>query len=660
MRRLIYSLLLPALILATHLRSEDAAVVSRIKVLSDKVEDVSTIDTWKKAFIKDGMTDEQKALSVYQSVVKFRHQDPPPNEYITGDGGDVHDPIKTFNVYGYNMCCCESSNICALSRYAGLKARGWGINSHSVPEVGWGDKWHLLDASLVCYFKKPDGQIAGVEDLIADVTEWYAKNPEFKNNDDKLRKFMRGGGWKKGPPILANTTAYDDNGWLPAATHGWYSTVQEYDGRGGGHGGKAFLYEYGYAQGYEVNIQLRPGEKLTRNWFNKGLHINAEGGGGTPGCLKEKVTPNSSLRYSLPLGDLAPGRIGNGTHVYDAPLASKVFLASALTAENLASKVGGGPALHAKDAAQPGVLILRMPSSYVYLSGELKAKTVVADGGSIAVALSENNGLDWKEVSTITQSGDQVIDLKPLVYRRYDYRLRLTLKGKGTGLETLTLSHDIQHSQRPLPALDKGENKISFSTGAQEGTITVHANGSLEHKGKQVMYTDFHPVLDKIQPSMIHLSGGSGSIAFPVSTPGEMTRLRFGSFYRARDAADGWDYQVSFDGGKTYKTVDRAAGPTGNGLCKYVVFTDIPAGTKEALVRFAGTQRNTTLISHFRIDADYKMPNGGFRPVKITYQWEEDGQAKQDVRIARKAEENYTINCASKPLMKSIILELAD
>src|SRR5438046_1327471 len=106
----------------------ESGIVSYIKVLSDKVEDVSSMEGWKKSFIKDGMSDEQKALAVWNTVVKFRHQDAPPNEFLTGDGGDVHDPIKTFNVYGYNMCCCESSNICALARYAGFKARGWGIN----------------------------------------------------------------------------------------------------------------------------------------------------------------------------------------------------------------------------------------------------------------------------------------------------------------------------------------------------------------------------------------------------------------------------------------------------------------------------------------------------------------------------------------------------
>ncbi len=107
-----------------------------------------------------------------------------------------------------------------------------------------------------------------------------------------------------------------------------------------------------------------------------------------------------------------------------------------------------------------------------------------------------------------------------------------------------------------------------------------------------------------------------------------MVRLRFGAFYRARDAQDGLDFQVSFDEGQTWKTVDRAAGPTA-GDCKYITFAEIPPSTKAALVRYAGTSRNATGIFNFRIDADYREPAGGFRPVKVTYTWEEEGKPRQ-------------------------------
>ena len=97
-------------------------------------------------------------------------QVPPPGpaaQRAPAEGGNVHDAIKTFNVYGYGMCCCASANIAALGRYAGLPARGRIINAHSVPELFWDGAWRLLDASLINYFPKADGKLAGVDEIMA-------------------------------------------------------------------------------------------------------------------------------------------------------------------------------------------------------------------------------------------------------------------------------------------------------------------------------------------------------------------------------------------------------------------------------------------------------------------------------------------------------------
>jgi hypothetical protein len=92
-------------------------------------------------------------------------------------------------------------------------------------------------------------------------------------------------------------------------------------------------------------------------------------------------------------------------------------------------------------------------------------------------------------------------------------------------------------------------------------------------------------------------------------------------------------------------------------MSKALALNDLPANSKAALVKFAGKQRNTTLIFDLRIDADYNEPHGGTAPVKVTYLWEEGGQAKQHVHVAKSADEPFTIRCEQKPVMKSIVLE---
>src|SRR5207245_7569811 len=103
------------------------------------------------------------------------------------------------------------------------------------------------------------------------------------------------------------------------------------------------------------------------------------------------------------------------------------------------------------------------------------------------------------------------------------------------GLDALRFTHDIQHSQRPLPALGKGTNQLTFRAGPAEGTVTVEGSTNRVSKGKQLVHSDFHPkVVGFGEPNLFIGTTGKGSITFPVTTPGDMVRLRFGTHYRGR------------------------------------------------------------------------------------------------------------------------------
>jgi len=641
--------------------SSPVGIVSHIKVLSDKSEDVSSPEAWKKTYIKPDMNDEQKALAIWKSVVRYRHQENPPNEYISSSD-NVHDPIKTFNVYGYGQCCCASSNVEGLARYLGMPAQGRAITAHSVPEVWYDNAWHLLDGSLMTYFRDASGKVASVDEINASIKDWRKEHPGELNTESDARKFAKNDGWKNGPTVLATAPLYDKNGTNGAGYHGWYSNIFEYGklpDKGVGiapDGTKCIsVFDYGASMGYQVNVQLRQGEKLTRNWSNKGLHVNMDQGK-APAIVKDA----SVLKTQRAMGDLAPGRVGNGTLEYDVPLASGAFRLGALAADNLQSKSQGAPiALAVKDPAQPATLVIRMPSSYVYLTGNVTLNAVVGNGGSIAVLFSDNHGLDWKPVATIDKSGEQTIDLKNEVFRKYDYQLKLVLTGAGTGLNSLKFFHDVQHSQAALPVITDGANKITFSAGPQEGTITDEGNMSKKN-GKNLNVMDFHPVLDGLSEDMLKTDSGKGTATFTLKTPGDITRLRMDAHYRARDmnGKDFYDFDASFDGGKTWKKIDHLdkGQPASS---KYMVFTDVPAGSKEAQVRISASQKNTVCMFDLRLDADYKEPNGGFKPVKITYIWDENGTEKKDEHIAKSPSDTWTINCGPKTVAKSYTVELA-
>jgi len=78
-------------------------------------------------------------------------------------------------------------------------------------------------------------------------------------------------------------------------------------------------------------------------------------------------------------------------------------------------------------------------------------------------------------------------------------------------------------------------------------------------------------------------------------------------------------------------------------------------------VRFTGTQRNTLVLQNARIDADYREPQGGFSSgedyLRVGGKRPAPGR---DVHIAQHPGETYSIACGLKPVMKSLIVELAD
>jgi hypothetical protein len=635
-------------------------VVSNIKVLMAGWPDVPSLEDWKKTYIKDGMSDKDKALAIFNAQVTFQNPDAPPAEYLQRED-TVLDPIKTYNVYGYTLCSISAANMACMGRYAGMPAKNTTIQNHVIPEFFYDGAWHMYDADLVQYFPKADGSVASLDEIVAGIQAWLKDHPDFSVEPGKKSeryKWMNANGWKSGPEILSRCPFFDENGWLPCTDFAWGDTMQQFSK-------VSNTWQSCYSMGYRVNVQLRVGETLTRNWFNKGMHVNMPGP--APASLAG-VPGKGEMKYTPRWGDIAPGRVGNGSLVYDVPLATGEFRVGALQVMNLAAKSEdqAAPAVHVKDPAQAAVLDIRMPSSYVYLGGAAELKAVVGAGGSIRVLFSDNNGLDWKDVATLDKTGDEKLDLKPLVFRRYVYILRFVMKGAGTGLDALRISNDIQHSQRPLPALVQGENKIKFSAGAQEGTITIE--GAMDHGlkfDKQLTYADFHPTVEGMDLGKMPKGDGKPfALTFPVKTPGDMTRLRLSDYFLSQGKDSFVLIDVSFDDGKTWRNVDT---PTEKDLgvgprfyCgRYAVVSDVPPQTRSAQVRYRSVGVNTVAVCNARIDADYKEPAGGFRPVQVTYVWEEGGLDKRNVHVAKSPEEDYVIKCDATPTMKSLILELA-
>jgi hypothetical protein len=634
--------------------------LNQLKVISDKIDDVTTIENILKSFVKRGMNDQERAKALWTAVVKYRHQTTPPNEHLAGDW-EAHDPVKIFNVYGYCMCCCCSALVEALNREDGREARGRILNGHSVPEVRYKNAWHMFDGSLITFFPNPgNGMAAAVDEISAAVTGWYASHPDYQKNNQKIFQLMRKDGWtgwkSEGPSLLAHCPYYN-KGYLPAKTHGWDATMVEYDR-------KSEVYEYGYDVGHRALFSLRPGESFTREAGNRGMHINMEVDPNWDG-LKAKA-PENDLVY---LKDFMPGYRGGvaavGVHRYAPSLSAGDLALGAEVFDNLASS--GPAALRPKTAGRPGVAVIPMVAPYVYLAGRVVIKsTGHSAGDQLTVSISTNNARSFTKLFSGRIDGptETKIDLKEHILRRYAYWLRFELAG-ATALNALEIESDFQHAPRTLPWLGKGRNTITVATDA-DSTIATRSIACritpdpsfTKNETSSTMGLLFDNV--DLKYDACWWKGGTGSMTVPIDVPGDLVSLGFSAQIRARSERDRVRVTSSTNGGRTWREVTVMNGPT-QGRTGHFRVSDWPRGTRKVLLRFDFAGNNTVGVQHFRIDADYRDPLAakGTRPFRVVHQWTEGGQERSHTENITKLPAKYTIQTRSDPEMVSVSYEMA-
>jgi len=640
-------------------RSAQGGRVNQLKVLSDKIDDVTTVENIVKSFAKPGMSQQERAKALWTAVVKYRHQTTPPNEHLAGDW-EAHDPVKIFNVYGYCMCCCCSALVEALNREDGREARGRILNGHSVPEVRYRDGWHLFDGSLITFFPRPDdGVAASVDEVSAAIAAWYANHPGYQKNNEKIFQLMRKDGWAgwkaEGPSLLAHCPYYRA-GYLPARTHGWDATMVEYDR-------KSEVYEYGYQVGHRALFSLRPGESFVREAGNRGLHVNMDVDPSWDG-LKARA-PENDLVY---VNEFFPGYRGgvaaNGTHRYTPNLRAGDLALGAEFYENLLA--GGSPALRVKAAGRPGVVVIPMVSPYVYLGGRLRLKAAGRSAGDkLTVAISTNNGRSFAPIYSAPIDGpiEVKLDLKEKILRRYAYWLRIELAG-AAGLDAIQVENDFQHAPRTLPWLGKGKNTITVAADADPAIATrtiacrITPDASFDkNETSGTMGVVFDNV--DLRYDACWWKGGTGVMTVPVEVPGDLVSLGFSAQIRARSEKDRIQVAASTDNGGTWREVASLVGPT-QGRTEHVRVAKWPPRTRKVLLRFSMTGNNTVGVQSFRIDADYRDPMASktVRPFLVVHRWKEGAQAKSHSEPIARLPAKYMIPAGAEPEMVSVSYEM--
>lgn len=259
--------------------------------------------------VTPGMTDAERAFALWFQEIRYRHHSP-------GDNNELGDPVKVFNVYGYNTCGNDSIALATLWRQAGLKVAPARALGHCISQVFYGDRWHFYDGDMhSVYLLRDNETVAGEQDIVRD-------------HDLVKRTHSKG--------ILMPDTWWDGQE-MPA--------MYFYEGEvAGERRGKADT---------TMNMVLRPGEAIVWRW----------------GQL-DPVKHHGAL-MTMPTYTSV---IYNGLWEYRPDFSKETWRKGAATVENITSGADG----LAAEEGKKGTIIWTLRSPYVFVGGRLEAEGVEA------------------------------------------------------------------------------------------------------------------------------------------------------------------------------------------------------------------------------------------------------------------------------------------
>ena len=435
------------------------SIAASPQVFSPKVLTPMQVDTTDLTAMVQGIyrnahavTDREKAEAIWRFfLTDGRFVKPGIFYHIPGWSyeepmGEVLDPIKLVNTYGFGLCYQDAPLLQAVWNAGGFKyARVWFLTGHTVAEVFYGGHYHYYDSDMMGYTTVGEGsyktsQVASVSQLSEDRSILLSK--------------------------LQTPTQV-----LPGAVDSpWYNA----DVRAAAIGDLADLfsttkdnYAYGferYPQGHTMDFILRPGERLVR-YYNQ---------------------PDAALRYLPYTTD------GREWHEFTKDYDTSLLVKNGPKSEKDARRWSTGFIEYRPDekalksaVRSDGEQVqadYSMPSPYVIIGARFSMSLVLSSEQMISVETSIDDGHTWTQASTRRGPFSGRWEVQPGILAKsehgtfeavsgsYGYKVRLTLHGAGVGMEKnvsdLAMATDFEVNPRTLPVITAGPNVLHYQPSA--------------------------------------------------------------------------------------------------------------------------------------------------------------------------------------------------
>jgi hypothetical protein len=354
-------------------------------------------------------SDQQNAIQAWQFVVS--HTFHLCSSGAKQDNGETLDPIRFFGAYGFGCCEQSSQALIWIWRQLGYQARLAEMPFHTIPEIFYGNAWHMLDPDHQVYYLRDDGIIASVEDVIA--------NPELVAR-------------------TANADGKDPVGWTATEMAQLYaenaSSLTYYTG-------------VGFGVFPASTIILRPHESLTFNSENVEDIVHSYWPGA--GYFAPSMTSVGSAQFDWMLSFSDPA--------WQSRTESSAGL-------GIISDASGSKFI-VNNSAGNGYLMYKQGSPFPVSSLVVSAQVSSNSSGSLRAYFF--NGSTWSNaVSLQTVTGQasfgMSVDLTSLARGYYSYYVKIELVG-GVQLHKLRITPTVQTAKGIFPTLTPGStNQLSY------------------------------------------------------------------------------------------------------------------------------------------------------------------------------------------------------
>ena len=595
------------------------AQVCNLKVVTDASPDYTDMDSLIHSITSKWPTPAEKVWAVfYWHHINRRQMSP---MYV--HGMELADPIRQWNDYGYTMCSTVTGINCSVFGAMGYPVRHWEIQSHTVPEVFYDGRWHMIDSSMSALYTLCDGKtIAGTEDIgktqgctASGGKEEFGHIAQYHClNGTGVKGLLTGADCNR--ELYQEALCFNPNK-IHNCNDLWWD------------------------RGHRYILNLREGEVYTRTYHRLGDDVAYY----TPNPHRKNADPDYRPDYKIR---------GNGVRTFTPELTAAGLLKTVHTTTGTTAAPGLG--VYPLVPGQPGEVVFKVEGANVITSMTILAdvfRKTAADSARILIAPAATPQPDrFTEVWKSDATGDQhtEVTLTDKVNGGYEFLVKVELTGKpaptDARLKHISFKTITQVNAKALPRLNIGRNTIYVGRGDPTESVVLWPELQ-DGRYKSCLVEERNVVSEKEHPqvcAVLHPAKPNEDawVTFRLDAPRDIVRLTYGGRLWNKASGSQIDFLHSFDGGKTW-TKSYTLGPSDFSgvpdapnrdpkqrpfdVIHYETVSQVPPGMKSVLFRYAMRGRDASAkgcgLVAVRMEANYRPADPTFKPIEATFTWQE-------------------------------------